>query len=93
MKNPTMVYKYPGNEKIHGVSVKTKIVEADDLNDYLKAGWAESPSEALDAIDEVTAPTREELEAKAAELGIDFTKRTKDETLLAKIEAALAEQS
>lgn len=36
-----------------------------------------------------TPPTREELEAKANELGIRFSKVTKDETLLEKINQAI----
>lgn len=47
-------------------------------------------SEDLD--DDIPEPTREELEAKARELGIGFNGNTKDETLLKKIEDALAEQ-
>lgn len=43
-------------------------------------------------VDEDSPPTREELEAKAKELGIGFNKNTKDETLLEKIEAALDEE-
>lgn len=40
---------------------------------------------------ELEPPTREELEAKARELGISFNGNTKDETLLKKINEALAE--
>lgn len=41
---------------------------------------------------DIPEPTREELEAKARELGIGFNGNTKDETLLKKIEEILAEQ-
>ena len=40
-------------------------------------------------IDEVSAPTREELEAKAKELGVSFNARTSDITLSDRITAAL----
>jgi hypothetical protein len=46
----------------------------------------------IEEVDEDSPPTREELEAKAKELGIGFNKNTKDETLLEKIEAALDEE-
>lgn len=38
-------------------------------------------------------PTRDELEAKARELGISFNGNTKDATLITKIDEALAEQA
>ncbi len=38
-------------------------------------------------------PTRDELEAKAKELGISFNGNTKDTTLMTKIDEALAEQA
>ena len=40
--------------------------------------------------DDDAPPTRDELEAKARELGVKFDGRTSDKTLLSKIEAALA---
>lgn len=42
-----------------------------------------------DAIDEVSAPTREELEAKAKELGVSFNARTSDKKLAERIAEAL----
>ena len=42
-----------------------------------------------DAVDEVSAPTREELEQKAEELGVSFNKRTSDKKLAERIAAAL----
>lgn len=42
-----------------------------------------------DAIDEVSEPTREELETKAKELGVSFNKRTSDKKLAERIAAAL----
>jgi hypothetical protein len=42
-----------------------------------------------DAIDEVSEPTREELEAKAKQLGVSFNSRTSDRKLLERIADAL----
>ena len=47
-------------------------------------------AEAFDeALDEVSDPTREELEQKAEELGVSFNKRTSDKKLAERIAAAL----
>lgn len=47
-------------------------------------------AEALeDAIDEVSPPTRKEMETKARELGVSFNKRTADEVLAARIAEAI----
>lgn len=47
-------------------------------------------AEALeDAVDDVSGPTREELEQKAEELGVSFNKRTSDKKLAERIAAAL----
>jgi len=67
----------------------------------LKRGWFPSYEEAVagkianeiidaaeafaDAIDEVSAPTREELEIKAKELGVSFNARTSDKKLAERI--------
>lgn len=108
MKQPTMVYRYPGSKALgfkHGKDIfDHKVVdsyaeegEESELDAALADSWFSSPAEAKagsidDTGDDTTSPTREELEAKATELGIEFSKRTKDETLLEKIETALAEQ-
>lgn len=42
-----------------------------------------------DALDEVSEPTREELEQKAEELGVSFNKRTSDKKLAERIATAL----
>ena len=52
-----------------------------------KATKAAAPVE--DAVDEVSAPTRDELEAKAKELGISFNARTSDKKLEERIAEAL----
>jgi cobalamin biosynthesis protein CbiG len=63
------------------------------------AGWRDSIPEAIaDAeseldtaveMDDLSPPTREEMESKARELGISFNKRTSDDKLLWRIEQAL----
>jgi len=69
----------------------------DDFNwgDYAKAqGWTDDEpveTEEIESTDDADAPpTREELEAKARELGISFNGNTKDSTLITKINDALA---
>ena len=42
-----------------------------------------------DAVDDVSKPTREELEQKAEELGVSFNKRTSDKKLAERIAQAL----
>ena len=79
---------------------------AEELKQAKAAGWRETldgaasekaeavieQAEDLDeAIDEISAPTREELEKKADELEIPYNSRTKDETLVKRIAEALAE--
>ena len=63
-------------------------------------GWRDSIPEAIaDAeseldtaveMDDLSPPTREEMESKARELGISFNKRTSDDKLLWRIEQALS---
>jgi hypothetical protein len=63
-------------------------------------GWSASYEEAVSKldkkpkakaveIDEVSGPTREEMEIKAKELGVSFNARTSDITLSDRITAAL----
>ena len=49
----------------------------------------EAAEELEEAIDEITPPTRDELEQKAKELDVSFNSRTKDETLAKRIAEAL----
>lgn len=66
---------YPSYDAACGGKNATKVIAA---------------AEALeDAIDDVSAPTREELEAKAEELGIGFNKRTSNKKLAERIAEAL----
>lgn len=71
----------------------------------LKQGWAPSYEEAAagkaaekiieaaeafdDSVDDVSDPTRDELEDKAKELGVSFNARTSDKKLAERIAAAL----
>lgn len=97
MKNPTMLYKSPGPHDIHGGKFDTLVVDADDVDGALADGWHLTTPNALaaskakaDAPDGDAPPTREELEAKAKELGIEFDGRTGNKSLATKIAAALA---
>jgi len=76
-----------------------------EFDELLKNGWFPSYEEAAagktankiieaaeafeDAVDEVSAPTRDELEAKAKELGVSFNARTSDKKLAERIAEAL----
>ena len=76
-----------------------------EFDALLKKGWFPSYEEAVagkiagkiieaaeafeDAIDEVSAPTRDELESKAKELGVSFNSRTSDKKLAERIAEAL----
>lgn len=76
-----------------------------EFDALLKKGWFPSYEEATagkianeiikaaeafeDAVDEVSDPTRDELETKAKELGVSFNARTSDKKLAERIAAAL----
>lgn len=104
MSNPTMVYKKGKKLKVDGEYFDYKIVEAElpedaaedaesELDVALSDGWFKTPAEALEGIpDDEEAPTREELEAKATELGIEFAANTRDKTLAKKIAEVLEAQ-
>lgn len=96
----TMVFKHPGQYMQDGVSYEYQIVASDAVEEALADGWSLSVPEAKQAHDAALAakgdsednapPTREELEAKAKEMGLKFDGRTSDEKLAAKIAEALA---
>lgn len=100
MSNPTMVYKKGTKLKVDGEFFDYEIVEADaeegeesELDQALSEGWFRTPAEALEGIpSDNELPTREELEAKANELGIEFASNTRDKTLAKKIAEALENQ-
>jgi len=88
-----------------GTYKTTGAADKAEFDELLKKGWFPSYEEAAagkaagkiieaaeafeDAVDEVSAPTREELEAKAKELGVSFNGRTSDKKLAERIAEAL----
>lgn len=89
-------------------SGETRLAESlDDYDQAMGKGWFGTVGESIEAKTTVSAPTappadhhkeetapptRAELEAKAAELGIDFSPRIGDKKLTERIEAALSGQ-
>lgn len=87
-----LVYKDKGPHQRAGGTYDYKLVTSgQELDDAFKDGWYASLPEAIDGkttLPEIEAPeednappTREELEAKAIELGIKFDGRTGDKKL------------
>lgn len=96
---PKMLYKSGGSEELHGGNFHTFIAQDEqDEAAALADGWHLSTPEAVASVskaatpevDDEAPPTREELEAKATELGIEFDGRTSNKKLGEKIAAALA---
>jgi hypothetical protein len=93
---PRMVFKAGGPHEIHGGKFDTLIAEdATELDAMLADGWALTTDEARTPakgapLSDNAAPTRAELEQKAADLGIEFSPRLGDAKLAERIEAALA---
>ena len=96
---PTIVYRTPGpHKKPRGLSYGYRNAADKEAFDALIAkGWSASYEDAVGQkpktkaveIDEVSGPTREELEIKAKELGVSFNARTSDITLSERITSAL----
>jgi len=87
---PQMLYRCPGAEPIHGSLFETRVVgDVEEHKAAIKEGFSETPDDAKLAFeekqrrqsDETRAPSREELETKAANLGIEFTPRVSDKKL------------
>lgn len=88
-----------------GTYKTTGAADKAEFDALLKKGWFPSYEEAAagkiagkiieaaeafeDAVDEVSAPTRDELETKAKELGVSFNARTSDKKLAERIAEAL----
>lgn len=97
---PKMVYRAGGTEEIHGGRFETRIVHSIDEQDAaLIDGWSLTTDAAIIAArpveialpkDDDAPPTRAELEAKAAELGIEFSPRIGDAKLAERITEKLA---
>ena len=49
MKEATMIFRAPGGHLLHGVMVDYKIVDACDVEECLKDGWARTIPEAHEA--------------------------------------------
>lgn len=94
---PTLVYKSPGNHFGPNGSTYNYVGVNDqaELDARLKDGWCLTLLGAVtgevEEVEDDSAPTREEMETMAAELGIKFDGRTTDAALSKKIDAALAE--
>ena len=83
MQEKILTPKYAKNRK--PVKVRKPSKPIDGINHRLLREQAEAAAQAVEVVDTATedesAPTREELEAKATELGIRFDGRTKDKKL------------
>ncbi|MBQ5963148.1 hypothetical protein [Massilia sp. ZL223] len=106
MQSQTMLYVAPGPHEIHGGRFDYIIVNDDEIEQHLADGWHLTTTEAKAAHDEEQAraaaaaagdgpsdgapATRAELEAKATELGIEFSPNIGDKKLGERIAAALA---
>jgi hypothetical protein len=94
---PTILYRTPGPfKKPRGGTYAIRPAADKEAFDALIAkGWSASYDGAVGQkpkaveIDEVSGPTREELEIKAKELGVSFNARTSDITLSERITSAL----
>lgn len=96
MNYPRTLYRKPTEGRIH----LALLVHSEAEHQAAKAiGWKDSVLDADEVsesvpgdppIDEISPPTRDEIESKARELGIRFNKRTSDEALLDRIESALS---
>lgn len=93
MEYPNFVYKVPGLHQCAGGTYSFKPVNGDDeLNAAIADGWFMSIVDAQSKVEYISdaPPTREELEVKAAELGIKFDGRTTDKKLLSLIAEKVA---
>jgi hypothetical protein len=104
---PRMVYQAGGTGEIHGGRFATHIVnDQDELDAALADGWHLSTPEAKAAAEKLSSggaganqanpddnapPTRDELKAKATDLGLTFAGNISTEKLAALVDAALAD--
>lgn len=106
MEFPNLVYRCPGTHQCKGDTFDYyPVADNEQLKAAIENGWYPTLEQAMvggDVDFEVAEvveptpeddapPTREELEFKAKELGIRFSKSTKDNVLAEKISAALDE--
>lgn len=100
MADQTMLYKAPGPHEIHGGHFDYIIVDDDQIEAKLAAGWYLTTTEAkaahqasLQQAADSAPPTRDELKRKADELGLQYPGNISNANLSAMIEAKLAEQA
>ena len=98
---PTILYRTPGpHKKPRGGTYAYKgAANQEEFDSLIAKGWFPSYEDAVtgklspkvveEPIDEVSGPTREELEAKADELGLSYDGRTSDKKLAERIAEAL----
>jgi len=90
-----MLYKHPGKHTFDGNTFDYIIADSLNVPGKLKSGWFETPADALSGNasggDDNAPPTREELEQKANELGIEYRSDIGDERLAERIAAHLAD--
>lgn len=92
----TMLYKAPGPHDIHGGRFDYTIVDDEQVEAMLAAGWYLTTTEAKaaheaalqDAADNAP-PTRDELKRKADELKLQYPANIPTDKLSAMVEAAL----
>ena len=96
---PTIMYRTPGpHKKPRGKTYAYKgAADQAEFDALLGRGWFPSYEDAVvgkivavvSEIDAVSPATRDELEAKAKELGVSFNARTSDKTIAERIASAL----
>lgn len=99
MREPTMLYKYPGTEQLQDGKYAFRVVDAEHVDQAITEGWHATPAAAKAAHESAQAaaveaaknvpPSRAELEQKARELGIEFKGSHGDATLAKMIEDKL----
>lgn len=93
---PTIMYRTPGPHKKPrgGTYAYSGAVDQAEFDALIAKGWFPSYEEAAgkvaeEPIDDVSGPTRDELETKAKELGVSFNARTSDKKLAERISESL----
>tara|TARA_R110000868_G_scaffold31596_3_gene115665 strand:- start:12 stop:320 length:309 start_codon:yes stop_codon:yes gene_type:complete len=96
---PTIMYRTPGpHKKPRGKTYAYKgAADQAEFDVLIAKGWFPSYEDAVvgkivatvSEIDTVSPATRDELEAKAKELGVSFNARTSDKTIAERIASAL----
>jgi hypothetical protein len=96
---PTILYRTPGPHKKPrgGTYAYQGAADQAEFDTLIAKGWFASYEDAVAGtvkavekpIDEVSAPTRSELESKASELGVSYDGRTSDNKLAERIAKAL----